>query len=132
MTAPTLLSAEELNSALQDIVLSVAHDDIKGHFAALAARIAELSLYSDAIDECRKACRAISPDVMAFVDDDVAQCLLVAKERAEKAAEALKLYGQHSDSCGDHDSYNNIPLAEQTCGCGLNAAIAAADGRDRG
>ena len=48
--------------------------------------------------------------------------------RAERLAEALLCvlpFAEHSDSCGDHDAYNNA--AVPTCGCGLEAIREHAD-----
>lgn len=43
------------------------------------------------IEEIRAVCRSIDPHTMAFVADDVAQCLRIVKQRAEDAEKAIEL-----------------------------------------
>jgi thiaminase len=54
--------------------------------------------------------------------------LAAERERADALGRALCVYGRHLDDCGDHDDYNHADIA--TCGCGLDAAIDAARGKE--
>jgi hypothetical protein len=90
-------------------------------------------------DDEGHVCRAgDKPPVFVLASDyDALQAQLAALQRDHAASAArvdarvaaildqCRPYMQHSDECGDQDSYNNVEPAFRSCGCGLDSLLEA-------